>query len=93
MLAEHIFRACDGVFAAMRLGAAEFGVSTPFTLIFLGVLWIAMMASFILICRTNVSTNMMATSASQKCRAKRLASSVNHKRLTVKCCVSPASFA
>ncbi|MDH3661308.1 MAG: DUF2878 domain-containing protein [Alphaproteobacteria bacterium] len=38
-------------FAAMRLGAVDFGFDTPFTLILLGVLWAAMMAVFILICR------------------------------------------
>ena len=39
----------------MRLGAVDFGFSTPFTLILLGVLWAAMMAVFIFIGRANVS--------------------------------------
>lgn len=42
-------------FAAMRLGAVDFGFSTPFTLVLLGVLWAAMMAVFIVICRANPS--------------------------------------
>lgn len=51
-------------FAAMRLGAVEFGFSTPFTLIVLGVLWAPMMAIFIYICRNNVALEAEAASAS-----------------------------
>ena len=47
-------------FAAMRLGAVEFGFGTPFTLILLGVLWAQMMAIFIHICRSTVSTEAFA---------------------------------
>jgi hypothetical protein len=51
-------------FAAMRLGAVDFGFGTPLTLILLGVLWAAMMAAFILICRANASMEADAGSTS-----------------------------
>lgn len=40
-------------FAAMRLGAVGFGFGTSFTLVLIGILWVAMMAAFISICRIN----------------------------------------
>lgn len=50
-------------FAAVRLGAVEFGFSTPITLIVLGILWAPMMAIFIYIYRNNVTMNADKTSA------------------------------
>ena len=46
--------------AGMRLGAVDFGLDTPFTIVLIGGLWTVLMAVFILICRLNVSGGPVA---------------------------------
>ena len=51
-------------FAAMRLGAVEFGFGMPLTLVLLGFLWAPMMAAFIYIGRSTVPIEADAAPAS-----------------------------
>ena len=52
-------------FAAMRLDAVVFGFGTLFTIVLIGILWAAMMAVFIQICRSDVLSGAAPVSVSQ----------------------------